>query len=522
MVYSVITTLTKNGFNREGYTFKNWNTSPDGTGTSHNDGVRVKNLTTENDVDVHLYAQWEPITYQIKFNANTGSGSMENQVLTFDKAVNLTSNRFTKENYTFKGWSKTQDGTVEYQNEQEVKNLTAQNGKIINLYAVWEEDPNYNVVYNDNYGDKEDRKQKKAYVNKPYQIKQEEPTHDGYTLLGYNTDKSANEALYKAGQTIPAGIGQEGQTIKLYAIWQANKYEVVFDKNATSATGNMENQEFAYDQQQALTTNSYTNAGFTFKGWATSQTGPVVYTDGQEVSNLTTQANGQVTLYAVWEANKYQVVFDSNTGSGNMENQEFTYGQEQQLKENQFTKEGYTFKGWNTQANGEGQAYADQASVSYLATEGQVTLYAQWQANKYVVIFDKNAASATGNMPNQEWTYDSEFALNKNTYDNAGFKFIGWAEEPDGEVVYQDGATISNNFEKRARIAGNVTLYAKWGKQTSEDLQGPNGEVKPPHEDENIVVKPGNGTNTGTKSTISVLLLVIIASLTTLIIRKRK
>ena len=462
-------------------------------------------------------------------------------------------------------------------------------------------------------------------------------TKEGYTFNGWNTQANGAGQAY-ANLASVSNLATEGQ-VTLYAQWQANNYEVVFDKNATSATGSMENQEFTYDQQQALSTNSYTNAGYTFKGWATSQTGPVVYTDGQEVSNLTTQANGQVTLYAVWEANKYQVVFDSNTGSGNMENQEFTYGQEQQLKANQFTKEGYTFKGWNTQANGEGQAYTDQASVSNLATEGQITLYAQWQANnytvkfdanggqgtmqdqqfeydkaqklsanvftkenytfagwatsqngdvvytdakevknlttanngevtlyavwtendsynvvydnnydsqvpsepqkvylgdnytikletpsregytfvgwntdktateaqyspnqeveggigqtkdqtvtlyaiwqtnKYVVIFDKNAASATGNMPNQEWTYDSEFALNKNTYTNAGYTFKGWAKEPEGEVVYQDGATISDNFGNRARIAGNVTLYAKWEKQTSVVLPGPDGNL---------------------------------------------
>ena len=471
MVYSVVTTLTPKGFQREGYTFKNWNTSPDGTGTNYGDGQRVRNLTTENNVDVHLYAQWEPITYQIKFNANTGSGSMDNQVLTFDKKANLKTNGFTKENYTFKGWSTTQDGTVEYQNEQEVKNLTSQNDQIINLYAVWEEDPNYNVVYNDNYGDKEDSDPEKAYVNKPYQIKQEQPTRDGYTLLGYNTDKSANEALYTVGQTIPAGIGQKGQTIKLYAIWQANKYEVVFDKNAASATGSMENQEFTYDQQQALTTNGYTNAGYTFKGWATSQNGEVVYTNGQEVSNLTTQANGQVTLYAKWEANKYQVVFDPNTGSGNMENQEFTYGQEQQLKANQFTKEGYTFNGWNTQANGAGQAYADLASVSNLATEGQVTLYAQWQANNYAVIFDKNAASATGSMENQEFTYDQQQALTTNGYTNAGYTFKGWATSQNGEVVYTNGQEVSN---LTTQANGQVTLYAKWEANKYQVVFDPN------------------------------------------------
>ena len=465
MTYSVVTTLTKNGFKREGYTFKNWNTSPGGTGTSYGDGVRVRNLTTENNVDVHLYAQWEPITYQIKFNANTGSGSMDNQVLTFDKKANLTSNGFTKENYTFKGWSTTQDGTVEYQNGQEVKNLTSEDRKIINLYAVWEEDPNYNVVYNDNYGNKEDSDPEKAYVNKPYQIKQQEPTREGYTLLGYNTDKSASEPLYTAGQTIPAGIGQEGQTIKLYAIWQANKYQVVFDKNATSATGSMKNQEFTYDQQHALTTNSYTNAGYTFKGWATSQNGDVVYTDGQEVSNLTTQANGQVTLYAVWEANKYQVVFDANTGSGNMENQEFTYGQEQQLKANQFTKEGYTFNGWNTQANGAGQAYADLASVSNLATEGQVTLYAQWQANNYTVKFDANGGQ--GKMQDQQFAYDQAQKLSANVFTKENYTFAGWATSQNGEVVYTDAKEVKNLTTANN---GEVTLYAVWTENDSYNV----------------------------------------------------
>ena len=459
MQYPLRKTLTPVGFNREGYSFENWNTSPDGTGTSYDNKARVDRLTTEDKAVIYLYAQWKPITYEIKFNANTGSGSMDDQLLTFDKAANLTSNGFTKANYTFKGWSTTQDGTVEYQNGQEVKNLTSVNKKIINLYAVWEEDPNYNVVYNDNYGDKEDSDPEKAYVNKPYQIKQEEPTREGYTLLGYNTDKSASEALYKVGQTIPAGIGKEGQTIKLYAIWQANKYEVVFDKNATSATGSMANQEFTYDQQQALTTNSYTNAGYTFKGWATSQNGDVVYTDGQQVSNLTTQANGQVTLYAKWEANKYQVVFDANTGSGNMANQEFTYGQEQQLNANQFTKEGYTFNGWNTQEDGAGQAYTDQASVSNLATEGQVTLYAQWQVNNYTVIFDKNATSATGSMDNQEFTYDQQQALTTNGYTNAGYTFKGWATSQNGDVVYTDGQQVSN---LTTQANGQVTLYAKW------------------------------------------------------------
>ena len=79
-----------------------------------------------------------PNTYTVEFNGNgSTSGSMAAQNMTYDAAANLTANAFVRTGYNFAGWSTTQDGTSEYPDGASVKNLTAENGKTIPLYAVW-------------------------------------------------------------------------------------------------------------------------------------------------------------------------------------------------------------------------------------------------------------------------------------------------------------------------------------------------------------------------------------------------
>ena len=79
-----------------------------------------------------------PNPYTVEFNGNgSTSGSMAVQNMTYDAAANLTENAFVRTGYNFAGWSTTQDGTSEYPDGASVKNLTAENGKTITLYAVW-------------------------------------------------------------------------------------------------------------------------------------------------------------------------------------------------------------------------------------------------------------------------------------------------------------------------------------------------------------------------------------------------
>ena len=114
---------------KTGYTFTGWYTDP----------ACTKPYTEDKVIgDITLYAGFRANTYTIVFNANTGSGSMDGQSMTYDTAANLTANAFTKDKYTFKGWATSAGGSVEYADGQSVKNLTAADGATISLYAVWE------------------------------------------------------------------------------------------------------------------------------------------------------------------------------------------------------------------------------------------------------------------------------------------------------------------------------------------------------------------------------------------------
>jgi uncharacterized repeat protein (TIGR02543 family) len=82
--------------------------------------------------------------------------------------------------------------------------------------------------------------------------------------------------------------------------------------------------------------------------------------------------------------------------------------------------------------------------VSPVKFTEDATLTAQWTANTYQVVFNKNSDAATGTMNPQNMTYDAEVALTANTFVNEGYTFAGWATSASGDVVYTDGQTVRN------------------------------------------------------------------------------
>jgi uncharacterized repeat protein (TIGR02543 family) len=130
--------LKANSFKKHAYMFTGWNTSPDGTGTSYSDEQVVSGLGNENDV-ITLYAQWEEAPhYSVHFDANGGTGTMEDQQLYVGEAQNLSSSQFTKEDYLFGSWNTSPDGTgTKYYDEEEVLNLSTTNNDVVTLYAQY-------------------------------------------------------------------------------------------------------------------------------------------------------------------------------------------------------------------------------------------------------------------------------------------------------------------------------------------------------------------------------------------------
>ena len=161
---------------------------------------------------------------------------------------------------------------------------------------------------------------------------------------------------------------------------QVKKYTVSFDKNATDATGIMAAQEFEHGKEQVLSKNQFERIGYDFIGW--KDINGNIYTDQQMVNNLVAENDGQITLFAQWKPIEYQVKFHKNHSNavGTMENQKMVYDQSYQLNKNEFTLDGYEFKGWATSPNGQ-VVYKDEEIVTKLTDKSNhiIDLYSIWE-----------------------------------------------------------------------------------------------------------------------------------------------
>ena len=127
--------------------------------------------------------------------------------------------------------------------------------------------------------------------------KQSENT--GYTWKEWNAGSTGTGSSLGTGNTYTTTLSGN---LAAYAIYTANTYSVVFNKNHEDATGSMSNQVFTYDAAAtALTANAFVRDGYHFDYWTTNNDGTgTQYTNGQSVSNLTAVDGGTVNLYAHW------------------------------------------------------------------------------------------------------------------------------------------------------------------------------------------------------------------------------
>ena len=177
----------------------------------------------------------------------------------------------------------------------------------------------------------------------------------------YWSDENGN--CYKPGDTVPADVSMLSITGDYEVIYLPGTY------GAGSAVTDMKPHNNILTLRGAL----FTRAGYTQVGWSTVDGGEKVY----DLKDIYTQ-NEALTLYPVWNTNKYTITFDTNGGS---EIAPITqdYGTEITAPDNP-TRKGYTFKGW------------DKEIPETMPAEN-ITVKAQWEINQYTIAFDTNGGS---------------------------------------------------------------------------------------------------------------------------------
>lgn len=185
---------------------------------------------------------------------------------------------------------------------------------------------------------------------------------------------------------------------------------------------------------------------------------------------------GGLTLTAQWTINKKTVTYNSNLATGGSlpaSDQEYEYAATVSVLGNSgvLTRTGYTFAGWNTQADGQGTDYpVANPSNNFTMGDSPVTLYARWVINKYDVIFDKNGADGTApSTINQDFATPVTLPGNtNNAMTKTGFVFGGWSTQSNGGGTrYAVGATFD-------MPENGCILYAIWNSPRFPDSDSDN------------------------------------------------
>jgi len=276
------------------------------------------------------------------------------------------------------------------------------------------------------------------------------PTRTGYTFGGWY----ANSGL-TGNQVTTIGGGSTGN-VELWAKWTPTQYTITY--NLGGGTNHGDNPTTYNVESAAIALGAATRTGYQFGGWYASAD-----CSGDAVTTIATGTTGNVELWAKWTANRYAIAFSGNGATdGTMDDETFDYDEAKALTACAYTRTGYHFNGWNTQADGLGTAYEDGQEVKNITAEhnATMTLYAQWTANTYTVHFEP-VIPVNGTMADQTFTYDQEAtALTKNAFSTTTGQWLRWNTQADGSGTnYEDKALVQN---LTAEDGGVVTLYAQW------------------------------------------------------------
>ncbi|MBO5632267.1 MAG: InlB B-repeat-containing protein [Aeriscardovia sp.] len=221
--------------------------------------------------------------------------------------------------------------------------------------------------------------------------------------------------------------------------------------DANGGTGTMNADIEPVGTQVSIAQNGFTRPGYTFTGWNTKPQGDgTAYQPG----NTLDLPKGSMTVYAQWKKNPdEQVIYEGNGAtSGSTATQTQVEGLTVNLSQNGFTRPGYTFTGWNTEADGSGTSY--QPGTVYTVPGHTTYLYAQWKPDQGTISY--NANGGTGTTASQTGNVDSSTSVAQNGFTRPGYTFTGWNTEADGSgTSYQPGTSITIPN-------GTKVLYAQW------------------------------------------------------------
>ena len=372
---------------KDGYTIVGWNTDSSASSS-------IWKANTSKDIDgSNTYYPIIKSRVNIKLNANGGS--------------------VTKE--TSKGGTYTTDSS----------GIISRNGK--------------DIFHKINYGDKMNSSGLANYNNKDYLYITKNGSivtknKEWICLSGCTTNGKVYSQYEAYSSDDFCDAKEKSCTVVLGVNWKNENYTLTYDNNGGSGCTS---KSINYgDEYGTLCTPS--KRGYTFVGWFDNnyKNSPLNYyadtysdlknafgydanrlykhyfeyglKEGRRISQYISSdiynTEGNKTIYAGWKGVVYKINYNANGGTGTMESDNAEFGTNVTIKNNGFTRDGYTFAGWTTKSNGTDDGYGwtgwsgtwNYADGQYGIAENKLVLYARWKKNKVYIKLDANGGSVRG------------------------------------------------------------------------------------------------------------------------------
>ena len=415
---------------------------------------------TKGAEDEVISAIWKANNYTATFDLNGGTYGSNNATTygpipyTYQKTtVNLPGrNDMHKTGYTFYGWDVL--GTDQFYWEGYDSNggtidIDSLPGRDVTLKARWKP-LTYTITYTgmDGAAAGENTPRKHTYGTETVVPN---PSKTGYAFAGWRVNGGT-----KAVKELTLGATDYTADITLEATWTAGTYSVFFEKNATDATGTMEDQAFAFGETKKLSANRFTRTGYQFLGWNTTPVKTGLKADYANMAEYTLAQAENVTLYAHWYLTAYGVKYELNGGTMPEEGCPDSYTVESENASlSEPTKAGYTFAGWYTTST-----FAAGTEITKLpgGHAENLTLYAKWEEDVYTITYNLGDAAWAKHTNPTTVRWGESFMLKPAS--QAGYIFLGWKRDNTAESVVIPGSADAAGVAETP--VDDVTYYAAW------------------------------------------------------------
>ena len=280
-------------------------------------------------------------------------------------------------------------------------------------------------------------------------------------VKGVNTDTITCSRLFGYGGESKKG-NNTGRTIVNFGttpVWQGGKMvdEAAYHNSGVTAGG------VTYTNDVVGSNDSLYAEGY--------KDNALVTTYGEWIANedgTTTRTVTKKCTYCGYEEkvteHQGKLTYDANGGAGTIDPAIGAAGESVTVAENVFTRNNYTFTGWNTKADGSGTAY--EPGASFTLTAENTVLYAQWSKNapaQVNVSYDANGGAGT--MESVTGDVGSEIVIQQSGFTRSEYTFTGWNTQADGKgTAYKAGDSFTLTDK-------DTVLYAQWSKNAPAQVK---------------------------------------------------